>query len=239
MAQLLEWHRREEKAAWWEYFRLLDLPLEDYADERSALAGLAFVGDRRRHGRANPSIATCSRRRSTTCAAATRSACPSTGEVARQDRRPSTSPPTRSTSSTRAASRTCGPSASSSGAWCRRGRSLRVLLEIGRWIAANGVDAPGEHRAARDLLLRRPPRLVRGSRGLAAESARAGGRRASSRSTLRAAPATGSAPRPWRRARSTSTPRCATPFASRSSSTMACCRFKGRPAPARPSRART
>ncbi|HUQ53006.1 MAG TPA: TM0106 family RecB-like putative nuclease, partial [Gammaproteobacteria bacterium] len=29
MAQLLEWHRREEKAAWWEYFRLLDLPLED------------------------------------------------------------------------------------------------------------------------------------------------------------------------------------------------------------------
>ena len=42
MAQLLEWHRREEKAAWWEYFRLLDLPLEDYEDERSALAGLEF-----------------------------------------------------------------------------------------------------------------------------------------------------------------------------------------------------
>ena len=86
-----------------------------------------------------------------------------------------------------------------------------VLLEIGRWIAANGVDAPGEHRAARDLLLRRPPRFVRGSRGLAAESRRApAATRASSRSMPRAARATGSAPRPWRRARATSIPRCAT-----------------------------
>ncbi len=44
MAHLLEWHRREDKAAWWEYYRLRDLPLEDYEEERSALAGLMFVG---------------------------------------------------------------------------------------------------------------------------------------------------------------------------------------------------
>ncbi len=43
MAHLLEWHRREDKAAWWEFFRLRDLPLEDYEGERSALAGLTFV----------------------------------------------------------------------------------------------------------------------------------------------------------------------------------------------------
>ena len=43
LAHLLEWHRREDKAAWWEYFRLRDLPLEDYEDERSALAGLALL----------------------------------------------------------------------------------------------------------------------------------------------------------------------------------------------------
>ena len=43
MAHLLEWHRREDKAAWWEYFRLRDLPLEDYETERSALAGLTFA----------------------------------------------------------------------------------------------------------------------------------------------------------------------------------------------------
>ena len=48
------------------------------------------------------------------------------------------------------------------------GTKPAVLLEIGRWIAAHGVDAPGdEHRAARDLLLRRPPRLDVGSLGLA------------------------------------------------------------------------
>jgi uncharacterized protein len=44
----------------------------------------------------------------------------------------------------------------------RPGTKPDVLLEIGRWIAAHGVDAPGEHRAARDLLLKRPPRLVHG-----------------------------------------------------------------------------
>ena len=44
MAHLLEWHRREFRAAAWEFFRLRDLPLEDYEDERSALAGLVLVG---------------------------------------------------------------------------------------------------------------------------------------------------------------------------------------------------
>jgi uncharacterized protein len=47
-----------------------------------------------------------------------------------------------------------------------------VLLEIGRWIAANGIDGPGEHRAARDLLLRRPPRFITGSSGLAQDGAK-------------------------------------------------------------------
>jgi len=34
------------------------------------------------------------------------------------------------------------------------------LLRLGAWVAEHGIDAPGEHRAARDLLLRRPPRLA-------------------------------------------------------------------------------
>ncbi|HUO67812.1 MAG TPA: TM0106 family RecB-like putative nuclease, partial [Gammaproteobacteria bacterium] len=44
MAHLLEWDRREDKAAWWEFFRLRDLPPEDYETERSALAGLVGGG---------------------------------------------------------------------------------------------------------------------------------------------------------------------------------------------------
>jgi predicted RecB family nuclease len=34
------------------------------------------------------------------------------------------------------------------------------LLELGRWVAANGIDADGPYRAIRDVLLARPPRLV-------------------------------------------------------------------------------
>ena len=36
------------------------------------------------------------------------------------------------------------------------------LLRIGDWVLANGIDAPGAYRAGRDLVLRRPPRLVGG-----------------------------------------------------------------------------
>jgi hypothetical protein len=43
LAYLLDWHRREDKASWWDYFRLLDLPEEDLFEEPRAIAGLEFV----------------------------------------------------------------------------------------------------------------------------------------------------------------------------------------------------
>jgi uncharacterized protein len=43
LAQMLDWHRREAKAGWWDYFRLSDLGAEDLLDERTALSGLEFV----------------------------------------------------------------------------------------------------------------------------------------------------------------------------------------------------
>jgi predicted RecB family nuclease len=43
LAYLLDWHRREEKAIWWEYFRLRDLPEEDLFDEPQAVAGMEHV----------------------------------------------------------------------------------------------------------------------------------------------------------------------------------------------------
>lgn len=42
LAHLLEYHRRESKAPWWEFFRLKDLPQEELLDERGAISGLAF-----------------------------------------------------------------------------------------------------------------------------------------------------------------------------------------------------
>ena len=43
LAHILDWHRREEKAVWWEYFRLAGLSAEDLLDERAGLSGLTFV----------------------------------------------------------------------------------------------------------------------------------------------------------------------------------------------------
>jgi uncharacterized protein len=51
LANLLDWHRREKKAAWWEFFRLRDLAPEELLDERCAIAGLAFERELPKQGR--------------------------------------------------------------------------------------------------------------------------------------------------------------------------------------------
>jgi uncharacterized protein len=42
LAYLLDFHRREDKAEWWEYFRLCELPEADLIDEPRAVAGLEY-----------------------------------------------------------------------------------------------------------------------------------------------------------------------------------------------------
>ena len=44
LANVLDWHRREQKAVWWEYFRLAGLSEEDLLSERAGISGLKFVG---------------------------------------------------------------------------------------------------------------------------------------------------------------------------------------------------
>jgi predicted RecB family nuclease len=44
MAQLLAWHRREDKAAWWRFFELLRMTDEELIEEREPLAGLVPIG---------------------------------------------------------------------------------------------------------------------------------------------------------------------------------------------------
>jgi uncharacterized protein len=164
MAQLLEWHRREEKAAWWEYFRLLELPLEDYEDERSALAGLSFMatvgGTPRKpvHRYEFPPQEHDVRRGDEVCAPVTGKAL---GKIAAID-------VAAHTVDIEHAGRYADTRPER--VFVRRMVSPKpkpgVLLEIGRWLAANDVDAEGPHRAARDLLLKLPPRLVAGSRGI-------------------------------------------------------------------------
>jgi len=44
LAYLLDWHRREVNANWWEHFRLMRLAPEDLLEERDALVGVTLVG---------------------------------------------------------------------------------------------------------------------------------------------------------------------------------------------------
>ena len=43
MAYLLDWHRREGKSEWWDFFRLAGLEDDDLLDERKAVTGMSFV----------------------------------------------------------------------------------------------------------------------------------------------------------------------------------------------------
>jgi uncharacterized protein len=44
LAQVLEYHRREDKSAWWEYFRQCELSDDELLEDWNALGGLAYVG---------------------------------------------------------------------------------------------------------------------------------------------------------------------------------------------------
>ena len=158
LAQLLEWHRREDKAIWWEFFRLIDLSDDELRDERVAIAGLQFVErvdkikrsfvDRYRF----PAQETEIRR----------------GDTLKQLDEDVSSFGT--VVAINAAARTIdikkGPSIENQHASTIfvhdvvKTYVLRdALLRIGEWVAANGIDADGPYRAGRDLLIGNPPRL--------------------------------------------------------------------------------
>jgi predicted RecB family nuclease len=163
MAHLLEWHRREDKAAWWEYFRLRELPIDDYEDERSALVGLSLVDtvggtDTRPVRRyAFPAQEHDIRGGDTVCM-------PDGTSIGSIDAIDIAGRTVDIQLSGKHAQRQ--PGAVFVQRNVRPGAKPQALLELGRWIAANGIGSPGDHRAARDLLLRGAPRLAEHSAGL-------------------------------------------------------------------------
>ena len=160
MASLLDWHRRESKAECWEYFRLKDLTDEDLFEERSALSGLSFlerVGLERKiptDRYSFPNQETDLRSEDKVCQRGEQ-----IGEIVSID----------------IAARTIDIKKTKKTAEIHptsifkddRGPKTAILADslfrLGTWVGLNGVDAPGPYRAARDLLLRRSPRLVNGS----------------------------------------------------------------------------
>lgn len=182
LARMLDWHRREEKAPWWEYFRLRDLSDEDLLDETAALSGLEFAERVPAKGR--------------TPVDRYRFPAQETG-IRDGDKLHLPLPDGREFGDVEAidlVSRTvdikkrgtCAP-LHPSGVFAHdtvaTPAQAASLLRFGDWVAEHGVDAPGAYRAARDLLLRRPPRVL-GYAGGALEAPGEGGVRAARRLAL-------------------------------------------------------
>jgi uncharacterized protein len=157
LAQLLEWHRREDKSAWWEYFRLCELADQELQEDKSALGGLIYegvVGETKRsliHRYRFPLQDHAIDRAPSVHGPRTQKG---VGEIVEIDERMLTIDIKRGASSL-----VPHPSALIPHDIINATVLRESLLQLGSWVADNGIDAPGQFRAGRDLLLRRQPRL--------------------------------------------------------------------------------
>jgi len=163
LAHMLEWHRREDKAPWWQYFELRGMSDEDLLDEMPALSGLELVErvgfekrlpvDRYRF----PAQETSIREESELELPGPDGG--SFGEVMAIDLDERTVDIKK-----KGKFAALHPTSVFAHKIIPSVKQAESLMRLGEWVAANGVDAPGGYRAARDLLLRLTPR-VRGHAG--------------------------------------------------------------------------
>ncbi|MFW6205070.1 MAG: TM0106 family RecB-like putative nuclease [Actinomycetota bacterium] len=156
LADLLQWHRREHRAEWWEYFRVRELSAEELEDDPAVLGGLTaprLVRTEKQSGiwRYDVPPQECRLR----VGDRVDHACPATGsstlvnldvergwaELKRAMRNELPHPTGLLPSSP---VDTSGLAA--------------ALLRVGQWVADHGTDATGPYRGVRDLLLGVPPR---------------------------------------------------------------------------------
>lgn len=156
LAHMLDWHRREEKAPWWEYFRLSEQGPEDLLDENEGVAGLVFAG---REGGTDK------------CPIHRYRFPPQDSLIEEGD--PLFRPGGEQLGKVEAIDATerfidikkrsdssnLHPEAVFAHSVVTAPEQAKALLRLGEWVAENGIDADGPHRAARDLLLSRAPRL--------------------------------------------------------------------------------
>jgi len=159
LAQLEDWHRREDKAAYWEGYRLADLDDADLLEDRAGLAGLRFL-QRLRVERKIPVDCYSFEKQETEARAEKElySKGEKFGEVVEIDL-------VGRTVAVKKTKKTAEMHPTAVYVWDRPlsvKEHAEALFRIGEWVAANGIAAPGRYRAGRDLLLRKRPRLVEG-----------------------------------------------------------------------------
>ena len=165
LAQLLGWHRREDKSMWWDFFRHMGLDEDQAIEENVPLGGLEPIGplDEPVRGKQTWRYAFPDQDfdlgRGELYDPALAQAQPGdspfewdTGKMVAVDlagltidiRREIEKPQPRSVVALD---------------WVRTVDHQASLFELGEWVAEHGIDADGPHRLARDLLLGRPPRV--------------------------------------------------------------------------------
>ena len=159
LSQLLDWHRRENKATYWEGFRLADLNDEDLLDDRAGLAGLQFM-QRLIVERTIPVDRYSFEKQETEARCdkdlyyqGKKFGCVVAIDAATR------------TIDVKKTRRTADVHPGALYLWERPfdvREHAEALLRIGEWVAKNGIAPPGPYQAGRDLLLGRPPRLSRG-----------------------------------------------------------------------------
>lgn len=157
LAQLLEWYRREEKVAWWEYFRLKELSDEELLEESAGISGLQFV-KRVKTGRAPidryefPLQETEVREGNSL--ETTRAKFGSVAAIDIENR----------TVDIKKRMDTADIHPTSVFAFDFIGAPMQAesLMRLGTWVADHGIKGPGKYLPARELLLRatRAPRLL-------------------------------------------------------------------------------
>ncbi len=158
LANILDWHRREEKSVWWEKFYLLSLTEEDLLDERAGLSGLAFIEELPMSGKVRiPTHRYSFLQQDTDIRIEKKLHCIGGGDLGTVVEI-STEARTIDIKKT-ARSAELHPSAIFTHDRYDAKEQAACLLRIGEYVANHGINGDGQFLAARDLLLRNLPRI--------------------------------------------------------------------------------
>jgi len=161
LGQLLSWHRREDKRAWQEGYRLGEMSEEDLLDERVALTRLRFLARVNAGGQVPTDRYQFDPQRSNVRPGkGLYFADEKVGEVVAIDHEKGIV----EIKKTRKTAEFHPPTVYMWDAPLPTDVQAGSLYRIGEWVAQDGIDGPGRYRAGRDLLLRKPPRLTGGAR---------------------------------------------------------------------------
>jgi uncharacterized protein len=164
LAQLLEWHRREDKVDWWEFFRLNQLTAAELLDEPAGIASLTFE---RRLETTKRGVAVDRYRfppQDTELEEQDDAFAPGSEKATAVAKVEAIDLEYRTIDLRKGVARVdLHPTALFKHVRVSNPEAVGALLRLGEFVRDHGIDVAGRHRAARDLLLHRNPRLVAGA----------------------------------------------------------------------------